>query len=109
MRKLIVLLLLPLLLLAGCTYHRTPVKPPRGLIFSEYRAPLSVDLEGKARANPSKVGTAQSRALLGFAWENCDVKTAAANGGITTIHYADYEVLNVLMIYSEFTVMVYGE
>ena len=110
MRNVAILMLLPVLLMTGCAYHKTPVRPPEGLIFTEYRAPLSIDFEGnETRTNAPKMGTARSRAILGFAWDQCDIKTAAANGGINTIYYADYEVLKVFWLYGEFTVRVFGE
>ena len=35
--------------------------------------------------------------------------TAAANGGITTIKFVDYEVENILGVYGQYTTVVYGD
>ncbi|MHC4789028.1 MAG: TRL domain-containing protein [Planctomycetota bacterium] len=34
---------------------------------------------------------------------------AARNGGLTKVHYADYEILEILGIFGQFTVRAYGE
>jgi hypothetical protein len=63
------------------------------------------------------VGTAKTRYLQDpfftglpiAAWGDASVEAAAGSAGITKVHYADYEVLNVLLIYREFTVRVSGD
>jgi hypothetical protein len=118
MRLVIALLLLPAVVMAGgCgtpAMHDTPVEPPPGAVFSQYKAPLTVDVD--QTDIQSKSGSASTRYLLvpffgalSFAWERCDIEQAAKNGGLTTVHHADYELLNVLGIYQEFTVHAYGQ
>ncbi|MDP3042331.1 MAG: TRL-like family protein [Candidatus Omnitrophota bacterium] len=58
----------------------------------------------------SKVGTAKSTSILGMvATGDCNIKTAAANGGIKTIKYVDYDAKNTLDIYGKYTTTVYGD
>ena len=56
----------------------------------------------------SKVGTAKATSILGMV-ADCSIKTAAANGGIKTIKYVDYDTKNTLGIYGEYTTTVYGD
>ena len=44
-----------------------------------------------------------------FAWGDASEKAAAANGGITTVRHADYELRAVLWVYRTFTIDVYGD
>jgi len=103
--------------LAGCqSLIKTPVRPPQGWIYTKVRAPLTVNCHGTKTAG-NKVGVATTTFLsiplyyvsLDFAWDDCDVKKAADQGGITTVYYADYELEQVLGIFGRFTVRVYGE
>ena len=58
----------------------------------------------------SKVGTAKATSILGMvATGDCNIKTAAANGGIKTIKYVDYDAKNILGIYGKYTTTVYGD
>jgi hypothetical protein len=100
-------------LCAGCAVWKAPVVPPSGAIYTHYSAPLT--LNDKPLAVCAKKGTASTRyvALLypmySVSWADAALKTAAENGGLTRVHYADYEVLSVLGVYAEFTVRAYGE
>jgi hypothetical protein len=90
-------------------------QPPVGFVFGNHVAPLEVDFE--ATSLGSKVGSARTRYLADpfftglpiAAWGQASVEAAAANGGITTVRYADYEVLCVLGIYRELEVRVSGD
>jgi hypothetical protein len=92
---------------AGC--YSTPVMPPSGMIYSGYKAPLQAELEGQAVVDKS--GEASSGSILGLiAWGDCSLQTAAKQGGLSTMNYADYSYLNVIFgIYQRFTVTVYGK
>lgn len=97
---------------------KVPVIPPQGLIYTQMRAPLSLE----ATSFGAKRGTAVSHqiglpplpfpglwtGLDLFAWGDASQKTAAANGGITSVEHADYELLIVLFVYRRFTSEVYG-
>jgi hypothetical protein len=64
-----------------------------------------------------KVGTAtawnlvapRTSDILSGGWGDVSLVTAARNGGITRILYADCEMLSILGIYNRATVYVYGE
>ena len=116
-----------------------PVQPPYGAIYTRFRAPLTVDYNGTkvaetgaqsateevsglfgrytVKAAGCKVGTASTTYLsipvwytsLDLAWDRCDIEAAAKQGGIQKVHYADYEVEEVLGIFGRFTVRAYGE
>jgi len=119
MRKRTVLFLLPALvgLCAGCALSRTPVAPPAGAIFTHYKAPLTVDFDntkvcnkvGRASTFYFRVPYVSSLVDLSFAWNRCDIEAAAREGGLRTVHYADYEVFQVLDVFGRFTVHAYGE
>lgn len=99
----------------GCAVYlpKTPVQPPPGFIFEQVRAPLTTDFEATV-AHPPKSGSATNRFFclfyrpLSIAWEPCGIEDAARNGNIQKVEYAEYEFLNVLGIYQEFTVHAYG-
>jgi TRL-like protein family len=96
-----------------------PVIPPLGLLYTNLRAPLSLD----STSFGAKRGTAVSHQIglpplpfpgtvLGldlFAWGDASPARAAANGGITTVRHTDYELTVVLWIYRRFTLQVYGD
>jgi len=46
---------------------------------------------------------------MDVAFENCDINTAAGNGGLSTVRYADYELLQFLGIFAVTKVRAYGE
>ena len=115
-----VLCLGSVLLLASCAagprpfgvWPRVPVAPPPGFIYTHYHAPLQTNME-RTPASGLKVGKASTTAisvwLFSFAWDDASIEKAAQNGGITKIHYADYEFMQVLGVYGKFTTTVYGE
>jgi hypothetical protein len=96
-----------------------PVIPPLGLFYTDVHAPLSL--------GPTSFGAKRGAAVshqLGlpplpfpglttgldlFAWGDASEKAAAANGGITMVRHADYELRAVLWVYRTFTVDVYGD
>lgn len=92
--------------LSGCLV--APVMPPPGLIFTEYKAPLDYDQQA------SQVGTREGRSetisILGLvALGDASIREAARDGGITTIHGADYEYFNVIGVYQRYNTIVYGD
>lgn len=88
-------------LLVGCA---TPF--PFGMLYTEIKAPVAA-ADG---VSYSKVGTAKSTSILGLvATGDASIKAAAANGGIRTVKYVDYDAKNILGIYGEYTTTVYGD
>jgi hypothetical protein len=57
----------------------------------------------------SKVGTAESTAIICVATGDSSVQKAMENGGITKIHHVDCKIMNVLGLYVKYTTVVYGE
>ena len=96
-------------IMTGCAGGlRAPFVPPQGAAFSQTSAPLDVEFKDTKIAG-TKTGKAEIVSILGlFTTGDASSKTAAANGGITTIEHADYEQLNILGIYRKTTVIVYG-
>ena len=117
MRRLLLSLLVALLAVTtGCAMHHAPVVPPRGLLFTSYKAPLVTDCKGTDLG--TRKGTATSQYLYvpvllwwgpSFAWGDASLDKAVKNGEIETLKGGDYEYLNVLLVYSEFTVHAYGD
>jgi len=107
------------LLAVGCASPvAAPVEPPYGGIFSSYSAPLDVNFSatpvgskvGRATVRHFEVPVDSSGTRLPIAtWAELGIREAAAQGGIQTVYYADYEVLSVLGLYTEITVQVSGD
>ena len=102
------------LLCGGCFRWQAPVKPPIGLLYTHYSAPLSADGTNFAVDGPQ--GKSYTMAIRepfftgqGVAWAQAAIQEAARQGGLTKVHYADYEMKEILSVYSRFTVTVYGE
>ena len=98
-------------LLMGCL-QKTPVVPPRGFIFTSYKAPLSTNFDSTPVAG--KVGKASTMYFrepflsTAYAWKDASTAAAAANGEISKVNYADYEYFQVLGIVGWFTVVAHG-
>lgn len=102
----------------GLYGHDAPVVPPPGWIFAQYKAPLDFELGNKGTGTPNEnlsVGTAEAQYIqifyrpLSFGFGKAGVDEAAKAGGLKTVHYADYELFNVLGLYQRVTVYAYGE
>ena len=110
-----ILALLGLITLTGCaSIHKAPFSLPGGALFTNIKAPLTTKFHNTKVSE--KRGTATSSYFrdflltgLSFAWNDCDINTAAANGNLTKVHYADYSTMQILGFYSKTTVTVYGE
>ena len=89
-------------MLAGCA---TPF--PQGIIYTELKLP--VDVTGNGGKTP-KVGTAECKSVLALvATGDCSTEAAMKQGGITKVHHVDWVAKNVLGIFGEYKVVVYGE
>ncbi len=89
--------LLAVLVLSGCYAH-----------FQAPAPELSVPLKGESA---EKAGSASCQQILwAFAFGDCSVKTAMANGRIERVHHVDSEVKVILWgVFSEWTVRTWGE
>jgi len=92
--------------LSGC--YTAPVMPPIGWVYTGIEAPLDIDQDNSKVS--AKSGEASSMSILGLvAVGDCSIETAAEEGNISTITGADYEYVNILGIYQNFTTVVHGE
>jgi hypothetical protein len=104
------------ILCAGCggLQWQTAVKPPIGVLVTQYRAPLTGDVAHVPVCRKmGKVSTLYFTDIFitgqDMAWEDAGIDAAALQGGLSKVHYADYEFLSVLGIFQQFTVRAYGE
>ena len=89
-------------MLAGCA---TPY--PQGLIYTELKLP--VDVTGNGGKAP-KVGTAECQSVLSLvATGDCSVETAMKQGGVTKVHYVDWDSKNILGLFGQYKLVVHGE
>ena len=86
------------------------VMPMRGSVM----APITLDhvasdpgVDNAVR--PTKNGMAKASAILFFGTGDASIQTAMKAGGITKVHHVDYNVKNILFLYSEVITVVYGE
>ena len=90
--------------LCGCV--SAPFFPPVGMV-AQVKAPLSTDgnwTVGK------KSGSADVQCVLGlYAWGDCSITAAAADGGLKRVDYVDYEYDNFIYIWQRAKVIAYGE
>lgn len=105
MKKTFVLILglTPLGLLgAGCasTY-------PAGSVWADLKLPAS--LTSNAATPTNKVGVATCRSFFGvFATGDASIEAAMKNGNITKVHYADWQVKNIVGV-ATYRLVVHGE
>ena len=92
-------------LLTGCAGIMPVAGGAMGTVYTSVNGPVAV---GSA-AGMSKVGTAKSTGIIGFAMGDSAIEAAMKAGNITRIHHVDCKVMHVLGVYSEYTTIVYGE
>lgn len=106
MKKMLVFFIMSIFigsLLVGCMPVKTPVM---GVLFTDVKANDSPT----SNVGMKKTGNAKCISVLGLvAVGDCSIEAAMKNGGITKIHHVDYNAKNILGIYAEYTVDVYGE
>lgn len=102
---------------AGLVPYNAPVKPPRGALFINFKAPLTTNVN-RTPCDPGLLRTSHEENAffwefiftgLTFSWDDAGIAQIAQSAGIEQVAYADYEVMNILGIYAEFTVHVYGQ
>ncbi|MGA1870376.1 MAG: TRL-like family protein [bacterium] len=97
------ILIIASLLLTGCASTMTPALET---LYNNVNVPHAAP----RNSGYSKVGSAKSASILGMiAVGDASIETAMKNGDISTIHYVDYHGKNILGLYAELTVIVYGE
>jgi hypothetical protein len=95
----VLVILVALLMLAGCASYA-----PLGVIYTEGR----MGVQGGAGAAP-KMGRACMNSYIGMvAIGDASLEAAKSAGGITDVVNMNYEVKNILGIYGEYCIVVYG-
>lgn len=109
-----VLATVALIVAAGCQPLTAPVVPAQGAIYSKIRAPLTIDFHRTPVC--AKSGSVKTfyvyeplMSRMDFAWGDASIQAAAQAGNLTTVEYADYEMLRVLGVFGRFTVTAYGQ
>ena len=89
-------------LVAGCA-----TSIPLGSFYTDLKLPVAATPNA---SKAPKVGTAECVSYLSLiATGDVSLQTAMRNGGITKIHYVDWEVENILGIIGKYKLTVYGE
>ena len=102
MKKFLIICAVLAFVCGGCASYY-----PMGVIVNQVQGPQAA---GSGSIKYTKVGTAEAQSVLGIvATGDCSIKTAAQNGGITTIKFVDYKVDNILGIIGKYTTIVYGD
>lgn len=95
-----VVMLASLGMLFGCA---SPM--PMGALYTELKLPITATaISGR------KHGSAGCTSVLGLvATGDCSIETAKRNGGITKVSGVDWEAKNILGLFGDYKVNVYGE
>ena len=93
--------------LAGCT--TAPFMPSVGALYSDTKAPLSLEYHNTDLGR--KVGQASAHSFIGlFAFGDTSVQAEAKEANIKVIKHTDYEFTNVFFgLFTKTTVYVYGD
>ncbi|HPK03591.1 MAG TPA: TRL domain-containing protein [Candidatus Sumerlaeota bacterium] len=91
-----------------------PVQPPPGFIYEQVSAPLSYNF-AETPAQPGKTGVSQANYLcipfipyLSFSWGDVSIENAAREGNLDEVAYADYEVMQVLGVFTQMKIIAHG-
>ena len=113
MKKLAVLAALTLtVLLTGCVVPQQP--SIMGALMTKNKKTVFVQ-NGLENFDYTKKGAATTAGVLGLSGiigddkEDCTMATAAKNGGVKNIKFAEQEYYSILMVYTKVTTTVYGE
>ena len=105
MRLYSLLALVACLCLVGTSGCMPPKAPVYGFVYMDIKAPeeATPNLLGK------KMGKGSCKSLLGvYAKGDCSIETAAREANITRITHVDSYAETVLLVYSKYTILVYG-
>jgi len=111
MRLLLLVIGFGALMSSGCLFMGMAgaATPVTGVAFTEVKYPMAVtNLKGDTQK--LKKGEAMCTSILGLvATGDASVEAARLNGGITKVHWVDVYVRNILGLYAEYKVVVWGE
>ena len=93
----------------GCVgFTLAPLMPPPAFVVTIHTAPLSTNFD-KSPVGARK-GSATVTNILGIvSLGDCGINAAAKDGGVNSINYADYSIVNILGMFNTTTVTVYGD
>lgn len=96
--------------LTGCALSpKAPFQPAQAYFFNSTVAPLSTEFS-ETQVMGLRNGEASTVNVLGlFAFGDCGLRAAAANGNLKTISFADYTSFSMLGLFQKTTVTVYGK
>ena len=100
-----------MLLLQGCVSPpNAPFVPSRGAIYTEIKAPLSLDYDNQKVIKTYGQATTTHVAyyIFSFAIGDASLNKAIKDGMLKYADYADYEWFNILGIYGKLKVNAYG-
>ncbi|MFC1808684.1 TRL domain-containing protein [Candidatus Omnitrophota bacterium] len=96
-------IMLLVVLLGGCA---SPY--PIGVAYTEWQAPHSVVTQGDVAY--TKVGVGKVITVLGLvAIGDASMRSAIRDGQISEVKYVDYSARNIMGIYGEYIITVYGD
>ncbi len=123
-------LLILIIIISGCDLivkpiSVSPIVPPRGYLYHHNRAPLilpseTVENAGNYHEPQKMLGVKMPEQIvyvkipiprsyvLDMSFKKADLETALRQAGIKTLLYADYEYLDILGYYRNFTIHAYG-
>ena len=91
-------------ILTSCSAY--VASPVLGTIYTDVKYPVAVT----SNSNATKVGSSKATSILGIiATGDASIDKAAKNAGITKIHHVDAHSTNVLGIFANYEILVYGE
>lgn len=92
------------LLVAGCS---------QGILYTHTFQPLTKDLHRTPVFAAGQEGDIKHLQIpytaIGIAWDSAAIGDIAKKHGMSEVHYADLEVLRILMVWNRYTVHVYGK
>ncbi len=92
-------------LMSGCG-----VFPMKGAVLSAVTIDhIASDPVVDNTVKPMKTGQSKATGIILFSTGDASIGTAMRNGGISKVHHVDYNVKNILFLYSEVLTTVYGE
>jgi hypothetical protein len=97
----------------GCVTLEAPVIPPRGILFTHFKAPLDLNFKNTDLGKKRGIGETMwiKEPFFGTTWGfgNVAIKNAAAEYGINEMDYVDYEYMNVLGVFQEVKIIPHGK
>jgi len=89
---------------SGGAVWSVPVEAPRGFLFTQYRAPLTAEINAVPVCEKTgEASTTYVRDILltgqTIAWDDASIDEAAREGELSKVYYADHETLEVLGIF----------